>query len=170
MRWTFGVEPLPESLDVASLMRTVAGEKQIPLGGALYERGLEQLRSNLERLLARYAEAGVPVFIGTLACNERDHPPFDGGPAQGSAAEDSADAWFARARAFDAAGDFEAALRSFHAIANDSYLKAETTQEIAKALSAQGDHDSAYTWANSLSSPRERVGAFLGMAEGLVAH
>lgn len=68
------------------------------------------------------------------------------------------------------AGDFEGALRSFHAIANDSYLKAETTQEIAKALSAQGDHDSAYTWANSLSSPRERVGAFLGMAEGLVAH
>ena len=78
-------------------------------------------------------------------------------------------AYFYIALAQTKAGDFEGALRSFHAIANDSHLKAETTQEIAKALSAQGDHDSAYTWANSLSSPRERVGAFLGMTEGLVA-
>jgi tetratricopeptide (TPR) repeat protein len=79
-------------------------------------------------------------------------------------------AYFYIALAQTKAGDFEGALRSFHAIANDSHLKAETTQEIAKALSAQGYHDSAYTWANSLSSPRERVGAFLGMTEGLVAH
>jgi tetratricopeptide (TPR) repeat protein len=79
-------------------------------------------------------------------------------------------AYFYIALAQTRAGDFEGTLRSFHAIANDSHLKAETTQEIAKAISAQGDHDSAYTWANSLSSPRERVGAFLGMAEGLVAH
>jgi tetratricopeptide (TPR) repeat protein len=59
-----------------TLMSRVARERQIPYGSALYERGLEQFRGNMRRILERFVAAGVPVFVGTLASNERDQPPF----------------------------------------------------------------------------------------------
>ncbi|MEM9996684.1 MAG: SGNH/GDSL hydrolase family protein, partial [Bacteroidota bacterium] len=59
-----------------TLMARMVGEQQVPLDSEVYEAGLAQFRSNLSLLLARYAEAGVPVFIGTVASNERDHQPF----------------------------------------------------------------------------------------------
>jgi lysophospholipase L1-like esterase len=96
-----------------TLMGVVAGEKQIPLGSELYARGLAQLRANLERNLARYARAEIPVFIGTLASNERDQPPFDGAAPPGVSAEEAATACFERARALDAAGDLAAARRAY---------------------------------------------------------
>ena len=65
-----------------TLMATVAGEHSIPIDSALYERGIDQYRHNLSRLLERYADAGVPVFIGTIASNERDQPPFSGQAAR----------------------------------------------------------------------------------------
>jgi hypothetical protein len=62
-------------------MQLMAGDQQVPLGSALYRRGLEQFRANLAALLARYRAAGVPVFVGTVASNERDQPPFVSPPA-----------------------------------------------------------------------------------------
>jgi lysophospholipase L1-like esterase len=59
-----------------TLMAGVAGDRAIPYGSALFRRGEEQFAANLDRLLARYAEAGVPVFIGTLVSNERDQAPL----------------------------------------------------------------------------------------------
>jgi hypothetical protein len=64
-----------------SVMQLMAGDQQVPLGSALYRRGLEQFRANLAALLARYRAAGVPVFVGTVASNERDQPPFVSPPA-----------------------------------------------------------------------------------------
>ncbi len=65
-----------------SLMARVAGERSIPLDSAMYRRGLAQFEGNLDALLTRYQRAGVPVFIGTLASNERDQPPFAGDAAR----------------------------------------------------------------------------------------
>jgi lysophospholipase L1-like esterase len=59
-----------------TLMAGVAGDRTIPLQSELFRRGEEQFGANLERLLARYAKAGVPVFVGTLVSNERDQPPL----------------------------------------------------------------------------------------------
>lgn len=59
-----------------TLMQDMVGEQRIPFGSELYENGLEQFRFNMDLLLARYAEAGIPVYIGTLASNLRDQPPF----------------------------------------------------------------------------------------------
>lgn len=59
-----------------SLMERMAGRRLVPFEETLYHRGLAQFASNLDRLLARYRDAGVPVLIATLAANERDQPPF----------------------------------------------------------------------------------------------
>ncbi len=155
-------DPVAPEAGISTLMQTVAGEKQIPLGGALYERGLEQLRSNLERLLSRYAEAGVPVFIGTLACNERDHPPFDGRPAPGSAPGDSADAWFARARELDAAGDFAAARRAYLEAKDRDQLRFRAPEAANQVIREVAEHHGAIVVetqrALALASPGGIIG------------
>jgi len=98
-----GTDPL--AAREGTLMSRVVAERSIPLGSPLYERGLAQFRGNLDRLLARYQAAGIPVFIGTLASNERDQAPF----ASGDDPVDSARARFERGRALEAAGDYAAA-------------------------------------------------------------
>jgi tetratricopeptide (TPR) repeat protein len=109
-----------------TLMSRVAAERSIPLGSPLFEQGLVQFRGNLERLLQRYRAAGVPVFIGTLASNERDQPPFASAPPE--AGEDSALVRFERARALEAAGDPVAARDEYRAAADRDELRFRAPQ------------------------------------------
>ena len=94
-----------------TLMSKVAAERSIPIGSPLYDRGLEQFRGNLDRLLNRYERAGVPVFIGTLACNERDQPPFSSVASSGST-ETAAQA-YARAQSLESSGQLAAARAAY---------------------------------------------------------
>jgi tetratricopeptide (TPR) repeat protein len=96
-----------------TLMARVVADRSIAFGSPAYRRGVEQFRGNLERLLAKYAAAGVPVFIGTLASNERDQTPFAGGEAR---------ARFEQARDFESAGD--------HAAAREAYREARDLDEL----------------------------------------
>ncbi|MEM1116556.1 MAG: tetratricopeptide repeat protein, partial [Bacteroidota bacterium] len=59
-----------------TLMARMIGEQSVALGGEVYQAGLRQFEENLDRLLATYASAGVPVYVSTLASNERDQRPF----------------------------------------------------------------------------------------------
>jgi tetratricopeptide (TPR) repeat protein len=104
---SFGGSPDPLDKHDGTLMSHVARERSIPLGSPLYEQGLAQFRGNLDRLLQKYRAAGIPVFIGTLASNERDQAPFVSAPA--SAGGDSAAAHFAAARDLDRAGRYDEA-------------------------------------------------------------
>jgi len=79
-------------------------------------------------------------------------------------------AYYYLALAQTRAGDIGGALASFHVMANDSYLKAETAQAITVALTKLGDIDSALAWAKSLLSPYERALALLGVVKGYVEH
>jgi tetratricopeptide (TPR) repeat protein len=90
-----GPEGAPADED-DTLMARVAGQRSIPLGSRLYRAGLEQYEHNLDTLLGTYERAGVPVFIGTVASNERDQAPFAGEEARRA---------FAEARRLDAGGD-----------------------------------------------------------------
>ncbi len=105
--------PSVEAGSAESLMAAVAGERSIRLDSPLFRAGVAQIEANLGTLLAKYRRAGVPVFIGTLASNERDQPPLailaETGTEAASAAET---AWHA-AQAAEAAGDFNAARDGF---------------------------------------------------------
>ena len=59
-----------------TLMRRIVGETHIAFDSPLYHRGEAQFRDNLAVLLERYRDAHIPVFIGTLASNEKDLAPF----------------------------------------------------------------------------------------------
>ena len=67
-----------------TLMRRIVGESQIAFDSPLFHRGESQFRDNLAVLLQRYRDSGIPVFIGTLASNEKDLVPFASVLAQGT--------------------------------------------------------------------------------------
>lgn len=71
-----------------SRMEELAAGDTLRLGGPGYRAGVDQFRSNLDVLLGRLRDAGVPAYVGTLASNLRDQPPFasDSGSASTNAA------------------------------------------------------------------------------------
>jgi tetratricopeptide (TPR) repeat protein len=132
-----------------TLMAVVAGERSIPLDSTLYERGLEQYRHNLDTLLARYRAAGVPVFIGTVASNERDQAPFSGQAARDefeAAKRLEADGKFLEARAaYQHARDLDElrfrAPTAFNAIVRDLAARhGATVVDCESALALASEH------------------------------
>ena len=121
-----------------TMMAQMAGEHTISYGSAAYDRGLRQLRLNLSALLAAYAQAGVPVFVATVASNERDQRPF----VTAFASETDEAAWRrAYVRGVDAAGrgDRAEARSAFgEAVGLDS-LAADAFYALARVEEADGD-------------------------------
>jgi lysophospholipase L1-like esterase len=118
---SFGPAADPLSNREGTLMARVAAERSIPLGSPLYEQGLAQFGGNLERLLGQYRKAGIPVFIGTLASNERDQPPFVSAPD--TATGDSAAQHYAKARNLDREGRFDDARAEYIAAKDRDELR-----------------------------------------------
>lgn len=59
-----------------SLMQSMIGESHVPFSSDTYQRGITQFEGNMHEVLEAAREAKVPVLIGTLASNLRDHRPF----------------------------------------------------------------------------------------------
>lgn len=72
--------------DSATLMERMVGEQEIPYGSALDRAGERQFQANLDAVLGTFARAAIPTFVGTLASNLRDQPPFISAPASGDPA------------------------------------------------------------------------------------
>jgi Flp pilus assembly protein TadD len=60
----------------STLMERMVRRQEIELDSDVYQAGMQQFRGNLRSILNRYKRHGIPVFIGTVASNERTHPPF----------------------------------------------------------------------------------------------
>ena len=63
----------------STLMERMVWRQEIELDSDMYRAGIQQFRGNLRSILNRYEQHGIPVFIGTVASNERTHPPFQSG-------------------------------------------------------------------------------------------
>lgn len=135
----------PKGDEDRTLMARIVAEKRIPLGSPLYHRGLEQLRANLTDLLAGYRRAGVPVWIGTLASNERDQPPFVSGHRPGISEADM-EAWsrhFMTGLEALQAEEPETALEELDRAVAIDHFPAEGHFRRGKALDALGRHREA---------------------------
>ena len=109
--------------DGATLMERMVGEQQIAYGSDLDRAGERQFRANMDAVLQTMEEAGVAVFVGTLASNLRDQPPFISAPATGDGV-----AWRARV---DAVRGDAAALA---ALAREDTLDADVRFALGTAL------------------------------------
>ncbi len=137
-----------------TLMARIAGEKRIAYDSRLFRRGTAQFRGNLERILARYRSAGIPVYVATLASNERDQPPFESeDPENGAAAMGAA------RQAFEQA-DWPEAAERFGALANAHPGSATYSWFLARSLDRGGQADEAaprYRRARDLDQLRFRA-------------
>jgi NAD(P)-dependent dehydrogenase (short-subunit alcohol dehydrogenase family) len=96
----------------------------------------------MERLLERFAAAGVPVYVGTVASNERDQPPFLSlhDPAAPAADREGA---LERSRAALAAGDAAAAEAGAREAVRLDEGAADAWYALGRALEAVGRHSEA---------------------------
>lgn len=78
--WLFQPEITQATQNSRTVMAKVAKHKNIPVGSPLFDAGVEQFRGNLALLLSKYQQAGIPVFISTIASNLKDQPPFESQP------------------------------------------------------------------------------------------
>lgn len=60
----------------ATLMERIVDSRSIEMGSPKYELAMIQFQSNLNAIIAKYQKAGIPVFIGSVASNLKDHAPF----------------------------------------------------------------------------------------------
>ncbi|HEV2480013.1 MAG TPA: hypothetical protein VGS79_10110 [Puia sp.] len=63
-------------------MELMVGEQEIPLGSSLYQRGITQFRTNMDKTLAIFHQEGIPVFISNVVSNLKDQVPFIGDSAK----------------------------------------------------------------------------------------
>ncbi len=70
-------DSLTPSQDKRSVMAQIAKEKDIAYDSDLYHKGIEQFSGNMELLLSKYKQAGIPVMLSNLASNEQTQAPFD---------------------------------------------------------------------------------------------
>ena len=123
----------------STLMARMVGEQTVPYGSAVYQAGVEQFEQNLGALLAAYERERVPVFVGTLASNERDQRPFVTAHQPGT---DPA-AWKAGLDQAIAAVERSGDLAPLRAVAASDTLAADAAFVLGHALLASGDADAA---------------------------
>ncbi|MCH8567269.1 MAG: hypothetical protein LAT67_03355 [Balneolales bacterium] len=59
-----------------TLMQRMVAQQQIPLDSDIYQLGKNQFESNLNAIMKRFGRKDIPVFIGSLTSNLKDHAPF----------------------------------------------------------------------------------------------
>lgn len=131
-----------EQLDGTTLMQNMIGEQRIPFESDLYSAGLDQFSFNLNQLLKIYRDADVPVFIGTLGSNERDHPPFLSGShidADANQIESDINA----ARRLFVSGDSVAAISAISTVIDSNPKFASALYVRGQMMEASGSVDEA---------------------------
>ena len=124
--------------DASTLMAQMAGEQLIPYGSPAYHTGLRQFRENLSDLLTKYERADIPVFIATIASNERDQPPFE----TVFAPETDESAWRSVYQGGTTAlsrGDVPEARAAFTEVTRMDSLAAAGFYALARVAEAEGD-------------------------------
>ncbi|MEQ8523560.1 tetratricopeptide repeat protein [Gracilimonas sp.] len=59
-----------------TLMERIINNQSIALNGPEYELAMVQFKSNMEAIIQKFADEGIPVYISTIASNVKDQPPF----------------------------------------------------------------------------------------------
>ncbi len=99
--------PTRDPAEEANFMGVVARDRAIEYDGPVYAQGVRQYEANLSRIVRGFRRAGVPVYLASVASNERDQRPF------ASPVNAAADSAFTRAEALLLAGDSAAARGAF---------------------------------------------------------
>ncbi|MFN2564192.1 MAG: hypothetical protein ABR499_04185, partial [Gemmatimonadaceae bacterium] len=143
-----------------TVMEAMAGEQTIPYGSRRYRQGLDQFRANLRGLLGRYRDAGIPVFIGTVASNERDQKPFVSSLA--SRSDTTADAFFALGKLFDERGDYARARAYYRSAKERDELRFRAPEGINRIIREEAARSGATVVETQQALERASPGGIVG--------
>lgn len=157
----------------STLMERMVRRQEIELDSDVYQAGMQQFRGNLRSILNRYKQRGIPVFIGTVASNERTHPPFQNGlmastdPDQWERAYEealrsgslplsiermrevitldsmAAQSWFALGTLLDMQGDYVQARQAYITAKDLDQLRFRATEEVNQIIRAEAENSGA---------------------------
>ncbi|MFV1884346.1 MAG: tetratricopeptide repeat protein [Balneola sp.] len=130
-----------ESVDQnATLMERIVDSRSIELGSPQHELAMIQFESNINAIVSAFGKKGIPVFLGSVGSNLKDHSPFvnitDG--EQPPALE-----IFNEAKSAYESQDYETALEKFIYAKDLDGLKFRAPSEInaiIKATAEQNEH------------------------------
>ncbi|MBO6523846.1 MAG: hypothetical protein JJ971_08480 [Balneolaceae bacterium] len=117
----------------ATLMERIVDSRSIELGGPQYELAMIQFESNLNAIVSKFGDKNIPVFIGSIGSNLKDHEPFvnitegEHPPAQ-DIFNEAKEAYNAR--------DYETALEKFTYAKDLDGLKFRAPSEINEIIEA----------------------------------
>ena len=94
----------------ATLMERIVAEQTIPFGSPIYEAGKKQFKENLDAILQKAANNGVPVVLSELVSNIHDQEPFISVDTPEGC---SAKSFYMLAQKFEANGDNEKAKQNY---------------------------------------------------------
>jgi tetratricopeptide (TPR) repeat protein len=139
-----GGPAIPKGELKETLMQRMVASQQIPYQSALYKRGVEQFRANMDQTLQTFSDHKIPVFISNLVSNEKDLKPFISVAATGANSAAFNYNFSKGLRAFNS-NDIALALNYFSA-ANKAYPDhALCNYYIGQILFKQGDYAGAKT-------------------------
>ena len=118
-----------------TLMSRMIGDNLIPLNSDVYKKGIEQFKSNMAEMLEQAKKANVPVILGTLTCNLKDHHPFNSVNENGLP---PADKIFEKAKSMLAAGNKEEAVKMFYQAKDLDALRFRAPTDINKEIYSLG--------------------------------
>lgn len=116
-----------EKLDgTQTQMARIVRNKEIPLGGDIYELGKEQFRLNLTEIFEIAKNAGVKVIISELVSNIRDQKPF---VSIENRSTPSANEKFEEAKLLESKSQFERAQKAYYKAKDLDALRFRATEE-----------------------------------------
>jgi tetratricopeptide (TPR) repeat protein len=114
-----------------NLMKRVAGQ-YIDYGGAVYQKGIEQFKTNMDKLLGALCREQIPVYLSTVAVNLKDMKPLHSCTPETPDAPDSldADTLYALGRSHYLRGDSEQARSLFLMAYRHDCLRFRAPEEV----------------------------------------
>jgi len=131
----------PADQGLSTLMQQVVRDQAITLDSPVYELGKIQFESNMNQILNKFEKAGVPVLLGSLVSNLKDHTPFES--VQTDSLPGARDVFDQARQRYDE-GDFDTARLAFEQARDLDALKFRATSDFNTIVRTLSDRDGVY--------------------------
>lgn len=140
--WLF---PVSENSSSGTMMEKLARGQQVPYGSAIYQKGLDIFRANLEELKDICRAKGIPVILSTQVSNLKDQPPFvsEFQTQVSTTSRNRYESAMARGLQFEIRGTLDSALIAFQTAKDIDSLRADARYAIARNLGKKRMPDQA---------------------------
>ncbi|WP_183576857.1 GDSL-type esterase/lipase family protein [Mucilaginibacter sp. X5P1] len=125
-----------------SRMQLMAAKEQIPYRSDLYEKGVDQFKTNMDAVFSLFSQHHIPVFVSNLVSNDKDLKPFISFDTSGKKNTGFNENYQSGLKAFNAK-DFNTAINFFNA-ANKGYNEsANCNYYLAQSYFSEGNFSQA---------------------------